>query len=152
MNLRDCRVNTTLKVIRGKWKPLIIKALNARCCLGYGELRRVLPEARKKVLTEQLRQLEEDRVVTRTVLLGKIVRVQYALTAYGHTLIPILTWMDDWGQKHKQFLASVHPQDCPRQRKAAFDTGSPNREIQLTTHVPASPQLSPRMSRPDIRM
>ena len=103
LKLCDCRVRTTVDVICGKWKPLIIQALKAgkRC---YGELRRVLPESTKKVLTAQLRELEEDRIISRKVLAERIIRVEYGLTEYGRTLIPILALMREWGQKHRQLV------------------------------------------------
>ena len=106
LKLCDCRVRTTVDVICGKWKPLIIQALKAgkRC---YGELRRLLPESTKKVLTAQLRELEDDRIISRKVLVDRIVRVEYALTEYGRTLVPILTLMREWGQKHQELVLSA---------------------------------------------
>ena len=62
MILADCRVKITLDVLRGKWKPIIIKALKSGN-LGYAELRRFVPEPTKKVLTDHLRELEQDRII-----------------------------------------------------------------------------------------
>ncbi len=65
MMLADCRTKVTLDVLRGKWKPIIIKALKD-CSFGYAELRRLVPEPSKKVLTDQLRELEADQILSRT--------------------------------------------------------------------------------------
>jgi len=100
IGLGDCRVRTTLDLIRGKWKPMIIEALKGSM-LCYGKLRRILPEPRKKVLTAQLRELERDGIVARRVRIERVIRVEYWLTNYGWTLIPVLTSMSAWGQKHK---------------------------------------------------
>jgi len=88
MMLADCRVRVTLDVIRGKWKPIIIKALKD-CNLGYAELRRIVPEPSKKVLTDHLRELEADRIISRTASAGGNGRTGYSLTQYGRTLIPV---------------------------------------------------------------
>src|SRR5262249_41965006 len=82
-------INTILRVIRGKWKPMIILALRRRT-LCYGELRRLLPQVTKKVLTEQLRELERERIVSRRVLMPRIIRVEYSLTDHGLTLLSVL--------------------------------------------------------------
>src|SRR5215471_18735912 len=64
MRLSQCPVRATIDVIEGKWKPIIINALK-QGTLRFGQLRRHVPEATKKVLTEQLRELEEDRIIGR---------------------------------------------------------------------------------------
>ena len=61
MMLADCRTKVTVDVIRGKWKPIIIKALK-NGSLGYAELRRIVPEPTKKVLTDHLRELCPHRI------------------------------------------------------------------------------------------
>ena len=85
MMLADCRVKATIDVIRGKWKAIIIKALKDRN-LGYGELRRLLPEPSKKVLTDHPRELEKDRIISRSASGGKVLRTEYAITEYRRTL------------------------------------------------------------------
>ena len=98
---RDIR--TTMDVIRGKWKPSIITALTAGR-LGYGQLQRVIASATKKVLTDQLRELERERIISRTVIVQRILRVEYALTTYGLSLVPLLNAMQDWGQQHRSLI------------------------------------------------
>jgi DNA-binding HxlR family transcriptional regulator len=105
MRLSECSVRATIDVIEGKWKPIIVNALK-RGTLRFGELRREIPEATKKVLTEQLRELEEDGVIQRRMYGQKWERVEYSITAYGRTLVPVLTLMAKWGETHKRSLES----------------------------------------------
>jgi DNA-binding HxlR family transcriptional regulator len=101
--IEECRVRATIDVLRGKWKAVIIKALKDGS-LGYGELRRLVPEPSKKVLTDHLRELEKDRIVSRTTSGGKVVRSEYAITEYGRTLIPVLVAMRAWGKTHRELV------------------------------------------------
>ncbi len=107
MMLADCRTKVTLDVLRGKWKPIIIKALKDRS-LGYAELRRLVPEPSKKVLTDQLRELEADQILSRTASGGNNGKMVYSLTNYGRTLIPVLVAMRTWGQRHRELVLG-HP-------------------------------------------
>lgn len=101
MLLKDCPVSVALRVIGGKWKPLLLRELKSGT-LRYGELRRRVPEAAPKVLTAQLRQLEASGIVQRTSFGGLTPRTEYRLTAYGRTLRPILTRLSEWGTLHLQ--------------------------------------------------
>lgn len=101
MRLSECPVRATIDVIEGKWKPIVVNALKSGT-LRFGQLRRHVPEATRKVLTEQLRELEQDQIVSRKVFGNKWEHVEYALTPYGRTLVPVLTMMAKWGQTHKK--------------------------------------------------
>jgi DNA-binding HxlR family transcriptional regulator len=101
MRLSECPVRATIDVIEGKWKPIVVNALK-QGRLRFGQLRRHVPEATRKVLTEQLRELEQDQIIVRKALGQKWERVEYALTPYGRTLVPVLTLMAKWGTKHKK--------------------------------------------------
>jgi DNA-binding HxlR family transcriptional regulator len=114
MMLSDCRAKVTVDVLRGKWKPIIIKALK-NGNLGYTELRSIVPEPTKKVLTDHLRELEVDRIISRTASTGGNGRTEYSLTEYGRTLIPVLVAMRAWGQKHRELVLG-------RPRNAEDDT------------------------------
>jgi DNA-binding HxlR family transcriptional regulator len=114
MILADCRVKITVDVIRGKWKPIIIKALKDRN-LGYAELRRIVPEPTKKVLTDHLRELEADRIISRTASVERNARMEYSLTDYGRTLIPVLAVMRAWGQTHRELVLG-RPRDTEDSR------------------------------------
>lgn len=101
MRLFECPVRATIDVIEGKWKPIIVNALK-HGTLRFGKLRRELPEASQKVLTGQLRELERDGIIARRTSEKRWERVEYSLTVYGRTLIPVLTVMAKWGEIHKQ--------------------------------------------------
>jgi DNA-binding HxlR family transcriptional regulator len=88
-----------LRVIAGKWKPLILRELKSGS-IRYGQLQRRIPEASQKVLTSQLRQLERDGLVERSVFHETILRTQYSLTPHGRTLRPALEELARWGRNH----------------------------------------------------
>ncbi len=96
MRLEDCTVKTTADVISGKWKTLILYHLKEGP-VRFGQLRRLTADASHKVLTEQLRELEEDGIILRTEFPGKPLKVEYTLSEHGLTLKPILAMMADWG-------------------------------------------------------
>jgi DNA-binding HxlR family transcriptional regulator len=99
MRLFDCPVRATADVIDGKWKPMLINTLKTNP-LRFGELVRRIPEASRKVLTEQLRELQKEEIISRVASGRRSERVEYSLTAYGKTLVPVLTAMAEWGLKH----------------------------------------------------
>ena len=101
MQLSECPVRPAIDVVEGKWKPIVVNALKAGR-LRFGQLRRHVPEASRKVLTEQLRELEDDQIILRKAFGQKWERVEYELTAYGRTLVPVLTLMAKWGRRHKK--------------------------------------------------
>lgn len=99
MNMDRCPVRTTMDVIDGKWKPLIVYQLKVGK-QRFGQLRRNISEAPRKVLTEQLREMERDGLVQRKAR-QRPLEVEYSLTDYGETLVPILVQMAEWGERHK---------------------------------------------------
>lgn len=92
-------VETTLKMIGGKWKPLILYLLR-QGSLRYSALQKNIPEITQKMLTQQLRQLELDGLLSRKVYPVIPPRVEYTLTKRGSTLLPILGSMAEWGSHH----------------------------------------------------
>ncbi len=95
----NCPVDATLAMIGGKYKALILWHLIDRT-LRFGELRKVIPQATPKMLTQQLRELEEDQLITRTVYPVVPPKVEYALTDFGRSIRPILFVMYDWGEAY----------------------------------------------------
>lgn len=95
-----CSVEATLSVIGGRWKPIIIFKLMENEILRFGELKREIEGITQRMLTNQLRELEEDKVIARKVYAEVPPRVEYSLTEYGHTLKPIMFAMRDWGADH----------------------------------------------------
>jgi DNA-binding HxlR family transcriptional regulator len=94
-----CTVEAALDVIGGKWKPIILWALGDNV-LRFNELQKGLPGVNSKMLTKQLRELEEDGIITRTVYPEVPPRVEYAITDFGRTLIPILQALCKWGAEY----------------------------------------------------
>ena len=99
MDLATCPVLKTMDVIGGKWKLPILYHLKDQP-RRFNELRRLLPEITQRMLTLQLRALEEDGIVTRTVHQQVPPKVEYGLSDYGWTLGPILDAMEQWGEGH----------------------------------------------------
>jgi DNA-binding HxlR family transcriptional regulator len=93
-------VNITLKVIGGKWKPEILWQLYG-ATYRFSELKRLVSGITQKMLTQELRELEENKVILRTVHPVVPPKVEYSLTEYGKTLSPVLRSMANWGEKHK---------------------------------------------------
>ncbi len=97
MTLEDCSVRSALKVIGGKWKPVILyHVMNGK--KRFGELRRLLPDASQKMLTQQLRELERDGIISRQVYPEVPPKVEYTLTKFGRTLRPVMRELCKWGE------------------------------------------------------
>jgi DNA-binding HxlR family transcriptional regulator len=101
--LPECPVATTVQLIGSKWKLLIIRNLLQRPW-RFNELRRTLPGISQKVLTDSLRSMEADGIVTRTVYPEVPPRVEYCLSELGETMRPIIKSMEAWGIEYKQNL------------------------------------------------
>ena len=94
-----CPVETTLDLIGGKYKALILWHLAGKK-LRFSELRRVITSATPKMLTQQLRELEAQKLIHREVFPVIPPKVEYSLTQTGKSLLPILTAMRDWGAEY----------------------------------------------------
>jgi DNA-binding HxlR family transcriptional regulator len=95
-----CPVEVTLAVIGGKYKPLLLYYLQQDGVLRFGQLRRIVSNASKKMLTQQLRELERDGLVRRKVYQQVPPKVEYSLTQRGHSLETVLTEMGLWGKRN----------------------------------------------------
>lgn len=85
----DCPAEQALRSITGKWKPRILHSA-AEGPVRFNSLLRELPESNKQAITNALRELEHDGLLTRTVVRQKPLHVEYTLTAQGRTLVPLL--------------------------------------------------------------
>ncbi len=103
-----CPVEATLDLIGGKYKALILWHLTDGT-LRYSQLRSRIKKATPKMLTQQLRELEAQKLIRREVYPVIPPRVEYSLTATGQSLIPILVAMRDWGA---QYLRSQNQEPC----------------------------------------
>lgn len=100
-DLPDCAVATTVSMIGNKWKLLIIRNLISRSW-RFNELQRDLTGISQKVLTESLRSMEADGIITRTVYAEVPPRVEYALSGLGESLCPVIEEMKKWGLMYKE--------------------------------------------------
>jgi DNA-binding HxlR family transcriptional regulator len=92
-----CGLDAALDVVSGKWKGLILWELNAHSVRRFSELRRGLPGVSEKMLTQHLREMEEDGLVRRRVYAEVPPRVEYSLTDHGRALNAALEPLGDWG-------------------------------------------------------
>lgn len=97
----DCPVATTVQLIGSKWKLLILRNLFLRAW-RFNELRKDLEGVSQKVLTDSLRALEEDGIITRTVYAEVPPRVEYALSPLDESMKPILDAMEAWGREYQK--------------------------------------------------
>lgn len=99
--LPACPVETTLSLIGDKWKVLILRDL-ITSTKRFGELKKSIGTVSQKVLTAQLRNMEENGLVHREVYAEVPPRVEYSLTELGQSLKPILDALQNWGEEYKQ--------------------------------------------------
>ena len=110
MSHKDCNaslqpVKDTLDVIGGKWKLLILISMwegNSR----FSEIERSIPKLTSKVLAKELKDLEEHKLIVRTVYDDFPVRIEYAATEYAVTLQKLIRELYDWGVKHREVIFS----------------------------------------------
>ncbi len=96
-----CHVSTTLDIIGGKWKSLVLWHLSYKT-LRFSQLQRRLFKVTQKMLTQQLRELERDGLIDRKVYAEVPPRVEYSLTELGQSVVPILQMMYQWGKDYRR--------------------------------------------------
>jgi DNA-binding HxlR family transcriptional regulator len=97
--IKKCGVEYAFKRIGGKYKGRILWHLSLKEVLRYGELSRTLPDITTKMLTQTLRELEEDKLIIREMYHEVPPKVEYSLSATGLELIPFINYLHNWGQK-----------------------------------------------------
>ncbi|ASK30080.1 transcriptional regulator [Chryseobacterium sp. T16E-39] len=99
----ECSEVYASNIIGGQWSLAICSWLiNGK--LRFGELKKLLPNITERMLTLQLRRLEESKIITRTVFAEVPPRVEYELTEIGYKLKPIITELEQWGKEHKEIV------------------------------------------------
>lgn len=93
----QCAMDLTMKYIGGKWKTIVLWYLKNKT-YRFGELKKQIPDITEKMLSLQLKSLEEDGLIKREVFTEVPLRVEYSLTEFGKTLIPILNEISKWGR------------------------------------------------------
>ncbi|UOM36595.1 helix-turn-helix domain-containing protein [Acuticoccus sp. I52.16.1] len=101
-----CAVEAALQFIDGKWKGVILYHLLAGT-MRFNEIRRAIPSVTQRMLTNQLRELEADELITRTVYAEVPPKVEYGLTERGRTLEPVLSALRAWGVDHSGVALST---------------------------------------------
>lgn len=96
----NCEKELTLAVIGGKWKLIILWHLGLEGTKRFSELKKLIPHITQKMLTNQLRELEEDQLILRKVYPVVPPRVEYSLTEHGESLMPVLKMMYTWGKNY----------------------------------------------------
>jgi DNA-binding HxlR family transcriptional regulator len=119
VRLERCPVRPALDVLGGKWKPIVLHHLIHDGTLRFGQLRRFLPDATQKMLTQQLRELERDGIVARKVYHQVPPKVEYSLTAYGRTLVPVMAELCKWGRKHRRRTGAKSARSAAMNQKIA---------------------------------
>lgn len=99
----NCAVEASIEAIGGKWKGLILYHLEST--KRFNELHRLIPNITQRMLTKQLRDLEKDGIVQRTVYAEVPPRVEYDMTDFGRTLQPVLNELEKWGIQYLEKLA-----------------------------------------------
>ncbi len=112
LNLSDslspyqCPVTATMQLIGGKWKIIILWAISNKVN-RFGILQKAIPGITKKMLTSELRALEEAGLIHREVFAVVPPKVEYSITKFGETLRPVLNAMGSWGQEHALSIGKI---------------------------------------------
>jgi DNA-binding HxlR family transcriptional regulator len=102
----DCGLHLTREILNGKWKPALLNAIS----MGVkrpSEILRILPDATRRVLNVQLKELEEHGIIEKKVYHQLPPKVEYSLTEIGWSLMPIIDAMNIWGDENRDFLEKV---------------------------------------------
>jgi DNA-binding HxlR family transcriptional regulator len=98
-----CEIEVAFGVIGGKWKPMIIWFLGELGTLRFGQLQHLIPDITHKILTKQLRELEENALIKRKIYSEVPPKVEYSITHKGSEILPILDMMCNWSTKNNHF-------------------------------------------------
>jgi len=109
---KTCPVTATMKVLGGKWKPILINAIYFTSPARFGELKRNVVGITQSMLTQQLRELEDDGIISRKIYAEIPPKVEYTLTEFGLTLSPVIQTLAKWGEEYM-----LKKQNSSRNRK-----------------------------------
>lgn len=98
---KSCPVTATMQVLGGKWKAILINAIYHTSPARFGELKRSVKGITQSMLTQQLRELEDDGIISRKIYAEIPPKVEYTLTEFGLTLSPIMLSMAAWGEEYR---------------------------------------------------
>lgn len=103
----NCEKELTLSIISGKWKIVILWHLGHEGLHRYGELFRLFKNISNRILTKQLRELEQDGMIERRIYDENPPHVEYMITEHGMTILPIVDAMFDWGKANMAYYADL---------------------------------------------
>jgi Predicted transcriptional regulators len=106
-----CKFEKALEIFMGKWKPVILLRLFANGTMRFSELQKTIPDITKKMLTQQLRELEYHDIVHREVYREVPPKVEYSITPYGKGMANVLQALNDWGESHIVHLDELYGED-----------------------------------------
>lgn len=98
-----CEIEVAFAIVGGKWKPLILWFLGELGTLRFGQLQNLIPDITHRILTKQLRELEENQLIVRKIYPEVPPKVEYSITDKGSDILPILDMMCDWASKNNYF-------------------------------------------------
>src|SRR5437667_8486527 len=101
-----CPVDAGLALITGKWKPRILWKLYRYQTMRFSQFKRLMPDITDKMLSQQLRELEADGLITRTIYPVVPPKVEYTFTDFGKTLEPVIAAIASWGETHEAEIRS----------------------------------------------
>ena len=105
----NCAIDATMSVIEGRWKGTILCMLFKNGKMRFSELQKDIGEITSRILTKQLKELEEDGMLRRDVDTSGKIKVEYSLTERGMSIMPVLYSMAEWGARN-QFVQIIVPQ------------------------------------------
>lgn len=128
----DCGLHLTREILNGKWKPALLNAISMDI-KRPSEFVRMLPDATRRVLNVQLKELEEHGIIVKKIYPQLPPKVEYSLTDMGWSLMPIIDAMNVWGDKNREFLEKVIVQD-PKTKKTSKSPCELLREFPADSH------------------
>ncbi|MCT1401729.1 helix-turn-helix transcriptional regulator [Paenibacillus sp. p3-SID867] len=112
-----CKFGTALEILTGKWKSLILLRLLSNGTMRFSELQKAIPDISKKMLAQQLKELEYHDIVHREVFAQIPPKVEYSITEYGQLMKPVLQTMSDWGAGHVQHMQKLYGEEDEAEAK-----------------------------------
>lgn len=104
-----CYFELALQIIGGKWKSIILHHLASESVLRFGELKKTMPNITEKMLTQQLRELETDKLIIRKVYRQVPPKVEYSLTEFGKKTLPVLKQLRKFGVEYEEYFGLSGP-------------------------------------------
>jgi DNA-binding HxlR family transcriptional regulator len=114
-----CKFGTALEILTGKWKSLILLRLLSNGTMRFSELQKAIPDISKKMLAQQLKELEYHDIVHREVYAQIPPKVEYSITEYGQLMKPVLQTMSDWGAGHVQHIQKQYGEEDEAEASAS---------------------------------